>query len=145
MSMEDNLRVFDEIEKAVNAKDWKRFDELHAESVVDYSPENPEGSKGIDAHLASVQNLFNAFPDWRTKKERSFGQGDWVCIIWTGTGTHTGPFAGPGGQTIPPTNKPVRWTLCQVGKIEGGKITEEHNYYDALGMMVQLGLAPQWD
>ncbi|MCJ2531691.1 MAG: ester cyclase, partial [Candidatus Thermoplasmatota archaeon] len=104
MSVEENLRVFDEIEKAINARDWNRFDELHAESVVDYSPQNPEGLKGIDAHRESVQNLFNAFPDARMEQKSAFGQGDWAVVELTFTGTHKGPLAGPGGQTIQPTN-----------------------------------------
>ncbi len=145
MSVEDNLRVIDEIEKAVNARDWTRFDELHAESIVEYSPQKPEPSKGIDAHRESMQGLITAFPDMRAENVRAFGQGDWVCTEISFTGTHKGPLAGPGGQTIPATNKPVRMTLCGVAKIEGGRITEEHNYFDLLGMMAQLGLAPEGD
>lgn len=110
-----------------------------------YSPQTPEPTKGIAPHRESMQGLLTAFPDMQMTEEQSFGQGDWMCVTWTATGTHTGPLAGPGGQTIPPTGKPVRLDLCGVAKVEGGKITEEHNYFDLLGMMAQLGLAPEGD
>ncbi len=145
MSVESNLRIMDEIEKAVNARDWERFEELHSESVVEYSPQKPEGSKGIAAHRESVEGLFNAFPDMRGKVTRTFGQGDWVSAEIEFTGTHKGPLNGPGGETIPPTNKPLRMTVSSVVKVEGGRITEEHTYFDMFGMMAQLGLAPQGD
>ncbi len=61
---------------------------------------------------------------------------------YTITGTHTGPLMGPGGETIPATNKPIRIQGLTVSKFEGGEITEEHDYSDQLGMMAQLGLAP---
>ncbi|MFQ5907641.1 MAG: ester cyclase [Thermoplasmata archaeon] len=145
MSVEESLRVFDEIEKAVNARDWNRFDELHAESVVDYSPQNPEGTKGIDAHRESMQNLFGAFPDARVEKTSAFGQGEWAVVELTFAGTHTGPLMGPGGQEIPPTNKAAQLKVCSVNKVEGGKIAEEHTYFDQLTMLAQLGITPEGD
>ncbi|MEE9164474.1 MAG: ester cyclase, partial [Thermoplasmata archaeon] len=90
----------------------------------------------------AAEMFVTAFPDARSKKERSFGQGDWVCQEYTITGTHTGPLKGPGGEAIPATNQPVRLRGCGVYKFEGGEITEEHDYSDSLGMMAQLGLAP---
>ena len=142
MSVEENLRMAKEALDVVNSRDWERFDKLHAESIVEYSPRNPEPTKGIDAHRESIQGFINAFPDMQFKEEWTFGQGDWVCSIWTGTGTHTEPLEVPGGETIPATNKPVTFTLCGVSKIEEGKVTEEHNFFDRLGLRAQLGLAP---
>ncbi len=82
-------------------------------------------------------------PDTRLDVVRTFGQGDWVCLEVTSTGTHTGPLKGPGGETIPATNKPVRFQGCALYKVEGGEITELRDYFDLLGMMAQLGLAPE--
>ncbi len=145
MSVEDNIQVIKEIEKAVNARDWERFDELHSESILEYSPQKPEGSKGIVAHRESLQDLFAAFPDMRAEMGHAFGQGDWVFVQIAMTGTHKAPLKGPGGQTIQATKKPVRLNVGSAVKIEGGKIMEEHNYFDLLGMMAQLGLTPQAD
>ena len=140
MSVEENLRVIDSANDAVNARDWDRLLRLTAESVIDYDPATPEPRKGRAALRQSFQDLITAFPDLHGRKERSFGQGDWVSLELTVTGTHKGPLPGPGGQMIPATNKPFRTKQAIVFKLEGGEITEVYEYYDLLGMMAQLGL-----
>ncbi len=83
-----------------------------------------------------------AFPDVKFEKVRSFGQGDTVSAELIFAGTHRGPLPGAGGEPIPATNKPVRFRYSVVFTMEGGMITEIHRYYDQLGFLVQLGLAP---
>ncbi|MFQ6012848.1 MAG: ester cyclase [Thermoplasmata archaeon] len=141
MSVEENERVIDRADEAFNAQEWDRYFELFAESVVWHSP-SPEPLKGRAALREAFEGFVAAFPDTRIKKERSFGQGDWVCREYTFAGTHTGPLKGPDGETIPATNKPVRLQGCGVYKVEGGEITETRDYFDQLGFMAQLGLAP---
>jgi ketosteroid isomerase-like protein len=58
------------------------------------------------------------------------------------TGTHKGPLKSTSGKTIPPTNKQFRIDLAITLRFEGGKIAEEHIYYDRLGMLTQLGVSP---
>ncbi len=144
MTVEENIRVSDDLSAAFNARDWDRFAELYAESVVLYTPTSPEPVKGRATVVRQVQEDWaNPFPDARIENPRTFGQGDWVCLTFTGTGTNKGPLKGPGGETIPATNKTVRVPFCIVSKVEGGKITESHQHLDVLGMMAQLGLAPE--
>jgi SnoaL-like polyketide cyclase len=57
------------------------------------------------------------------------------------TGIHRGPLIGPGGKTIPPTNKKFQVEFCTVAHWKNGKIDEENLFYDQVGMMKQLGLA----
>ncbi len=132
--------MIDHALEAFNAQDWDRFLRLHAESVIDWEPSLPEPLKGREAIRQFLQGFVTAFPDLHARKERSFGQDDWVCAEFTITGTHKGPMPGPGGQMIPATDKPVRIQEAIVFKLEGGEITEVHEYYDLYGMMVQLGL-----
>ncbi len=49
---------------------------------------------------------------------------------------------GPKGETIPATDKSVQTPITMVFKIEEGKVTEDHGYWDQLAMLSQLGLAP---
>ncbi|MCJ2531503.1 MAG: ester cyclase [Candidatus Thermoplasmatota archaeon] len=142
MSVEENLRLVREDIETFNARDWDRYYELYAESFVHYIPGSPEPLKGRAAYREGMEGFLAAFPDIRVEIARTFGQGDWVCMEGTSTGTHTGPFKGPGGETIPATNKPVRMQGCGLYKVEGGQITELRDYYDLLGFMTQLGLAP---
>ncbi len=142
MSIEENLQRVDAGIEAFNDRDLDRFVGLRAESVVRHTPALPEPIKGREALREFLQGFFVAFPDGHVEKVRSFGQGDWAIVELTFTGTHTGPLPGPGGTAIPATNKAVRLPYAIVVKSEGGEVTEEHEYYDQLGFMAQLGLAP---
>lgn len=51
-------------------------------------------------------------------------------------------MAGPGGEMILATNKPVRSRECYMYTFEGGEITEQHLYAAVLGYIAQLGLLP---
>lgn len=142
MSVEENLQKVDTMIEAFNAHDLDRFIGFRAESITFSSPDSPEPLKGPEAVRERFQGLFDAFPDIRVEKERAFGQGDWVSMEFTVTGTHLGPLPGPGGEAIPATNKPVRFANSIVLKFEGGEVTEEREYWDQLRFMTQLGLAP---
>ncbi len=141
-SVEENLRLLDEATAALNAHDWDRFAGLHVESVIQRDPANPEGLKGRAAIREQTQIFDTAFPDRLIRKERSFGQGDWVCMEGIITGTHRGPFMAPGGRTIPATNKAIRVRASVVAKVDRGEFTEVNVYFDQLALLVQLGLAP---
>ncbi len=142
MSVEENLRVIDSMYDALNTRDWDRFNADLSESAFMQSVESPEPYKGRDAIREDLQTVVAAFPDVKFEKVRSFGQGDTVAAELILAGTHKGPLPGPGGEAIPATNKPVRFQYSVVFKLEGGMITEIHRYYDQLGFLVQLGLAP---
>ncbi len=56
---------------------------------------------------------------------------------WTGYGIHRGDFLG-----MAPTWKKVTTTGISIHRIEGGRIAETWNNYDALGIFQQLGVVP---
>ncbi|MFQ6012032.1 MAG: ester cyclase [Thermoplasmata archaeon] len=143
MSLEENLKVLDAAERALQTRDWDGFDATHAESVVVYSPTTPEPTKGRQSHREALEDMVTMMPDMKLERVRAFGSGDWVCAELVMTGTNTGPVLGPGSQEIPPTNRPVRLDLVTIGKIVNGEIAEEHVYFDRMGFMAQLGLLPE--
>ena len=143
MSSEENVELVKAGMEAFNAQDWDRFFAFSAESIVTHAPDLEEPLKGLEAYRKRFETNVNAFPDQYIETTRVFGQGDWVVLEGVFTGTHKGAFPGPGGQEIPPTNKKVELPLALVFKIEGGKTTEEHDYYDNLTFLSQLGLAPE--
>ncbi|MFQ5839010.1 MAG: ester cyclase [Thermoplasmata archaeon] len=142
MSVEENLQTIESVDKAFNDRDWDSFDERHLEDVISYSPMTPEPTRDLAAHREAVKGLLGTFPDFRMERQLSFGQGDWVCATYTLTGTHKGPLPGPGGKMIPPTDRTVRISFCTAVRFEGGKIAEEHVFFDRLAMLGQLGVAP---
>jgi steroid delta-isomerase-like uncharacterized protein len=142
MSLEKNLKVFEDLDEIVKKRDWEAFSAFHTKDVISYSPMRPEPTKGVEAHKEAIKGLFEAFPDMELKREKSFGEGDWVFASYTVTGTHKGNLPGPGGKTISPTNKRIEFPLGTTTRFENGKIAEEHNYFDRLTMLAQLGVNP---
>ena len=143
MSVEENLRVIEAAQKALNDRDLDRFETLHLNSVVQRDPQNPQGIKGPKAIRASLGPFLKAFPDIRLVTETQFGAGDWVTQLGHMRGTNTGPLEMPGGPTIPATNKSVRMPVALIAKLEGGKFAEINLYFDQASMLTQLGLTPQ--
>ncbi|TLZ80756.1 MAG: ester cyclase, partial [Methanobacteriota archaeon] len=121
MSVEENLRVIEAAQKALNDRDLDRFEGLHLNSVIQRDPQNPQGIKGPKAIRASLGPFLKAFPDIRLVTETQFGAGDWVTQLGQMRGTNTGPLEIPGGPTIPATNKSVRMPVAMIAKLEGGK------------------------
>ncbi|MEE9164176.1 MAG: ester cyclase [Thermoplasmata archaeon] len=143
MSSEENVELVKAGMEMFNAQDWDRFFANAAESIVTHAPDLEEPLKGLKAYRERFETNVEAFPDQHIETKQVFGQGEWVVLEGIFTGTHEGAFPGPGGQEIPATHKRVELPLALVFKIEGGKTTEEHDYYDNLAFLSQLGLAPE--
>jgi len=143
MAQSASAKVISQVEKALNARDLKRFKSLHATNVVLQAPDNPQPVKGVDAVFNWYKGFFDAFPDMHAETERTVDKGEWVAVEYTLMGTHKGPLQGPGGQVIPATNKPIRVANLSLYRVKGGKVAEVHEYFDLLGFMSQLGLPPQ--
>jgi len=143
MSIEENLKVLDAATKALNERDFDKFESLHLNSVVQRDPQNPQGIKGVKAIRASLDSFLKAFPDIRLSVETQFGAGDWITQLSHIRGTNTGPLEVPGGQTIPATNKAIRLPVAMITKLEGGKFAEVNLFFDQASMLAQLGLLPQ--
>jgi predicted ester cyclase len=79
----------------------------------------------------------SAFPDLRIIIEDQVAEGDKVVTRWRGSGTHQGDLFG-----IAPTGNRVSLVGITINRIEGGKVAEEWQIFDALGMMQQLGAIP---
>lgn len=143
MSIEENIELVRGGFEAFNNQDWDRFFAFGAESIVTTAPDLEEPVKGLEAYKERFDTNAEAFPDQHLETRQIFGQGDWVVMEGVFTGTHRGAFPGPGGQEVAPTNKRVELPVALVFKVEGGKVTEEHDYYDSLSFLGQLGLAPE--
>jgi predicted ester cyclase len=142
MSVEDNIKVFEALDTVVRKRDWEAFGAHHTDDVITYSPMRPEPTKGVEAHKEAIRGLFEAFPDMELKRERTFGEGDWVFASFKITGTHKGNLPGPDGKDISPTNKKVEFPMGTATRFVNGKIAEEHTYFDRLTMLAQLGINP---
>jgi predicted ester cyclase len=66
-------------------------------------------------------------------------EGDKVVGRWTVRGTHQGETE----DFDPPTGSQMELGGITIHRFEGGKIVEERERYDNLGVLQQLGLAPE--
>jgi predicted ester cyclase len=95
------------------------------------------GELSGEGYKQFLTQVLAAFPDGRWTVEDQVAEGDKVVTRWSFTGIHRGNLMG-----IAPTGKQVTTSCVMIDRIVGGKIAEEWEEYDALGMMQQLGAVP---
>lgn len=57
--------------------------------------------------LAMLRALYAGFPDWHYDHDEPEHRGEWIAVKWRQGGTHTGTFAWPGLEPVPPTGRVV--------------------------------------
>ena len=101
------------------------------------------GATGVE--LNSLEDLkgyaktfLDAFPDWSITLDPVISEGDMVVAHLVASGTHTAELEG-----IPPTGKRIEGIRgLSMTRISGGKIVEEWELFDQMGIMEQLGVIP---
>ena len=105
----------------------------------------PDGhtSKGIDAHIAELKQMFVFAPDTHINVHPvRFGDGEWTGVVGVIEGTFSQPMPLPGGKSIPPTGKSFKLTMATLGHwTKDGVMDEEYLFWDNLEFMKQIGLA----
>ena len=127
-------RVADDI---VNPANVDAVDEIYAPHYVLHDPNTPEDVHGVEGIREFFASTFDAFPDTEISIEELIAEGDKVVMRWTSRGTHQGEFLG-----LPPSGKRVEVAGVTISRIEGGKIVEDWELTDTLGLMQQLGAIP---
>ena len=95
----------------------------------------PEGFKQF------LLGFSTAFPDSRLEVTALFATEEHAVVEFIARGTHTGVLHSAAGD-MPPTGRKAEVHFCDVYQIKNRKITRHASYYDALGMMQQLGVIP---
>jgi steroid delta-isomerase-like uncharacterized protein len=109
--------------------------EVYAEDIVVHEPD--EDVRGVEGLKQFVSMIRSAIPDLRITLEEDIAEGDKVVSRWRAQGTHQGELMG-----IAPTGNQVMITGITIHRIEEGKIVEEWENWDALGLMQQIGAIP---
>jgi steroid delta-isomerase-like uncharacterized protein len=113
------------------------LDEIVANNYVRHDPAFPGEVRGPEGFKQYVLAMSTPFPDARISIEDVIAEGDRLALRWTFQGKHSGEFMG-----IPASGKELTLTGISIIRMEGGKIVEGWDGYDALGMLRQLGAAP---
>ncbi len=129
------LLHFDAILAAWNEGNLDGLDEFVDVHVRRRAPEAVNGNVDSLAELKKMITDFRvAFPDVKIAIDEMFFHDDRAFCRWTFTGTNTGD-----GE-FPATGKSVKLSGCTFARYEGRKLVEELVYFDALDLMIQLGL-----
>jgi steroid delta-isomerase-like uncharacterized protein len=125
-------------EVVMNQRNLDAVDEIYASNFVGHDPAMPEDMRGVGGAREFYSMYQSAFPDAEITIEDQVAEGDKVVTRWTGRGTHQGELLG-----VPPSGNRVEVSGVTISRIEGGKVVEEWDNYDALGMMQQIGAIPE--
>jgi predicted ester cyclase len=112
-------------------------DEICAPDMIEHGtppPGIPQGREGIKAIALALRK---GFPDIKYRIDHQIAEGDIVASYVTVSGTHKGEIFG-----MPATGKRAEWAEAHFVKVVNGKLTEHWGVQDQLGMLRQLGLAP---
>ncbi len=133
MSEKNELHVRRLIDEAWNKGNLKVVDELVTPDYVNHDPMNefrgPQGLKDL------ITKYRASFPDCRLEIDQLLTVGDTVVVRWRYSGTHKNLFEG-----ISPTGRRVNGTGISIERFTGDKIHESYTNWDALGLMLQLGV-----
>lgn len=136
-SAQDAMSVVKTYLAAWNAHDAKAAAAQMSADVVYYDASVGTPTVGSAEAEALIQSFLTAIPDasWKIRGE-PLATPDGVAFEWTFGGTNTGPW----GDSTPATGKAISFDGLTLIRVEGGKITYQGDYYDALGLFKQLGM-----
>jgi predicted ester cyclase len=101
---------------------------MHGGSLGEY-----DGRDAYQKFLAA--NAAGAFTGMRLDVEQTLSDGDLVHVLFTNSGTNTGPFMGNA-----PTGRYAKWHGTVLFRLTDGRIVESTYVEDILDMLTQLGV-----
>ncbi len=138
MSVEENKAI---IRRYIEVG-WSTGDMAAVAEAVDpgYRRHQPNMAMPVESEkeLEQLIGMYRAgVPDLDIRIEHLVAEGDWVVTRVICRGTHTGELAG-----IPPTGKPLEFTVSDIFQMAGGKVVESWHNVDDLGLLQQIGVIP---
>jgi predicted ester cyclase len=124
-------------ERAFNGSDLRFADEVHGRGYRYHDTTVPDAAEDHESYMARTAGFMDAFPDVEVSVEDVFGCGDRVTGRTVMRATHTRALG-----DLPPTGRRVQLASTIIYRFEEGRVVEEWEIFDKLGMYQQLGIAP---
>ena len=138
MSEDNKALVRRELVEIFNEGKLELADELLASDYTVHDSALAEPIHGTAGFKRLRASYHDASSDVHTTIEDMIAEGDKVVTRWTTRGTHDrGEMMG-----VPPTGKRIEVTGITINRVSGGKIAEDWTVWDSLGLLRQLGAAP---
>ena len=141
MAAEENKNIALTAFEALNSRDLSLWSQKLTDDFTAEYPGVPVLNK--TQSLGYNQRFVTAFPDLHFDVHCVLVEGDYVLTHWTASGTHTERLATVTGETIPPTKRRATVSGVLLTEVKDGKIVREHQYWDQLSLMAQLGQMEQ--
>ena len=132
---EQNKDLVKRMYEAFEKGDFEAYKEVVAPEYAWYLPSRSTKPISREETIEFGKMLHNAFPDLSYSIEELIAGEDRVISIFIFRGTHEGEFQG-----IPATGNKIEFSGVMITRIENGKIVEDKEEADQLGMMMQLGM-----
>jgi steroid delta-isomerase-like uncharacterized protein len=128
-------RLFEEL---WNKGNLSVADQLFSPNYAHHDPSTPDFGRGPESERKRATLYRTAFPDLQLTIEDMIAEGETVMARWSCRGTHKGDLSG-----IAPTGKQFTISGVTIARLTNGKLAEGYVNWDALGLMQQLGVAPE--
>ena len=96
---------------------------------------HPDDWRGADGLAEMVRGYRSVLPDLTVRIDHQFAEGDYVATRFTVRGTHQGAL-----MSEEPTGRTVEFSGITISRCADGRILEEWEYVDAIGLLGQLGV-----
>jgi steroid delta-isomerase-like uncharacterized protein len=113
------------------------FAALDAILTPDFVLHSPGEVHGADGLSTMVESYRNALPDLELTIDHQFAAGDYVASRFTIRGTHDGDLMG-----VPASGRRVEFTGITISRCRDGRIAEEWELTDTVGLLGQVGALP---
>jgi steroid delta-isomerase-like uncharacterized protein len=132
---EQNKGLVKRMYEAFEKGDFEAYKEVVAPEYVWYVPTMSTEPKSREETIEFGKMIRIAFPDFSYNIEELIAVEDRVISLFIFRGTHEGEFLG-----IPATGNKIESSGVMISRIDNGKIVEDKEELDQLGMMMQLGM-----
>jgi len=113
------------------------FAALGAILTSDFVLHSPNEVRGAEGLSSMVKGYRNALPDLELTIDHQFAAGDYVASRFTIRGTHDGDLMG-----VPASGRRVEFTGITISRCRDGRIAEEWELTDTVGLLGQVGALP---
>jgi steroid delta-isomerase-like uncharacterized protein len=121
-------------EEVLSQGKLEKYADSHAKDFVAH---NGGRTATVEEDMAYAREEREALPDMSFRVNRMVAERDLVVVHFTVSGTNT-----QAGMGFPATGKKIESDGMTIFRFKDGKICEEWNVFDMLGVMRQAGLLP---
>jgi steroid delta-isomerase-like uncharacterized protein len=136
MSTEENKSVIRRLYAGVLKDNLAIAPEVLADDYTYRAPGLPL-IRGVGGYLQLMGRWVSAFPDLTLAVDNLIAEGDDVVLRWEAHGTHQGEFLG-----VPATGKEVAISGVLISRFAAGRIVDDWEIADLLGLLRQVGAIP---